>query len=142
MPAKRKLTVQLKTSLLNQGLVTLLAMLVLAAIFYARPGFAVFVVAALIIAAIWAWQVNRINQRRWRKLLIAPDRHLTLVDRQGHAYPGRLKGRARSTPLFTWIAIRLDEGGTQRLCLFPDSVVDLDLGKVRAAIEKTAGDSG
>ena len=142
MPVKRKLTVQLKTSLFHQGLVTLLAMVALAGMFYAGPGFVVFVVAALIIAVIWAWQVNRINQRRWRKLLIAPDRHLTLVDRHGHAYPGRLKGRARSTPLFTWITIRLDEGMTRRLCLFPDSASDLNLGQIRAALEKSAADSG
>ena len=121
MPAPRQAKVELKVSLLGQGAITALAIMVLAGTFYARPDFAVFAVMLVGVALVWAWLLHRMNRLPWRRILISPDGQVVLVARDRHTETGRLAGRPVVAPFLICFSVRIKSGQKRRLWVFPDS---------------------
>lgn len=121
MPTGGTLSVDLKVSLLGQGLVTVLAGTALAVIFFLQISIWIFLGALVVIALIWAWLMHRINRFRWRRIVVSQKgNQVVLISRDKHREAGRLKRRLIISPLVSCFSVEGDQGH-HWLCLFSDS---------------------
>lgn len=121
MPKGGTLSVDLRISLLGQGLVTLVAGIALATVFFLQLSLWIFLVSFVVIALIWAWLIHRINQFRWRRLVISQHgEQVVLVGRDKYREAGRLDRRLVVSALVSCFSVR-GERGRRWLCLFSDS---------------------
>lgn len=115
------LTLDIKPSLLGQGLVTLLAGIVLATIFYIRPGFTVFLITALIIFVLWAVCLQRLNRPRWRRVVVSHNgEQLVLLGHGKRKHSGHFKGKLLNTGMLVAFSMS-DQEGSHRAWLFADN---------------------
>jgi len=115
------LTLDIRPSLLGQGLATLLAGILLAAAFYIRPGFVIFVVAALIIFVLWAVCLQKFNRPRWRRVVISQNgEQVVLLGHGKRKHSGRFKGKLVNSGLLVAFSMS-DNEGSHRVWLFPDN---------------------
>ena len=115
------LTLDIKPSLLGQGLATLLAGILLAAAFYIRPGFVIFVVAALIIFVLWALCLHKFNRPRWRRVVVSQNgEQVVLLGHGKRKHSGRFKGKLVNSGMLVGFSMS-DNQGSHRVWLFPDN---------------------
>ncbi|GEM_PF-3434292 len=134
MQSAGTLSIELKSSLLGQGLVTVLAGLAIVALFYLQINFWLFVGIMLAIGVVWAWEIHRMNRRRWKRLLVSSGGQVVLVDRKNHRHPGKISARPFVSPALTCLLIRFNTGRRTSLCLFADSAETDDLRRLAAAL--------
>lgn len=129
------LSVNLKVSLLGQGLVTVLLALVVAVVFFIQASLLVFLGALVVLLAVWAWLMQRINGFRWRRLALSHDgEHVVLIGRDKYREAGRISRRFLINPAVCCFRV---EGERRRylLCLFSDSTDSADWRKLVAALK-------
>ena len=115
------LTLDIKTSLLGQGLATVLAGILLATVFYARPGFVIFVIGAVVIFLLWAFCLQRLNRPRWRRVVISQNgQQVVLFGKGKRKHSGKLNGKLLDSGLLVAFSMSDDEG-SHRVWLFPDN---------------------
>lgn len=116
------LSVDLKVSLLGQGLVTVLAGAVLAVIFFLQLSLWLFLGTLFVVALIWAWVMHRLTTFGWRRLVLSHHgNRIILISRDKHRETGQLQRRLILSPLLACLQVRTEHGRRRRLCLFPDS---------------------
>ncbi|MFW5926587.1 MAG: protein YgfX [Wenzhouxiangella sp.] len=114
-------SVDLKVSLLGQGLVTVAIAAILVAIFFIQVSLLVFLGALVVLVAIWAWLMQRINTFRWRRLTVSHDgEQVILIGRDKYREAGRIARRYAINPLVCCFSVE-GERGRHLLCLFSDS---------------------
>lgn len=129
------LSVDLKVSLLGQGLVTVLLALVVAVIFFVQASLLVFLGALVVLLAVWAWLMQRINGFRWRRLALSHDgEHVVLIGRDKYREAGRISRRFLISPAVCCFRVE-GERRPYLLCLFSDSADSADWRKLVAALK-------
>ncbi len=129
------LTLDIKPSLLGQGLATLIAGIALAAVFYLRPSLVVFLVAAVIIGLVWAWRLQRFNRVPWRKVVVSQaGDQVVLLGHGKQRHSGHFKRSLLNTGLLVGFSMA-DEHGTHRVWLFPDNINKPDFQRLRQILK-------
>ncbi len=115
------LTLDIKASLLGQGLATVVAGILLAAVFYARPGFIIFVIGAVVIFLLWAVCLQKLNRPRRRRVVVSQNgQQVVLFGKRKQKHSGKFKGKLIDTPLLVVFSMSDDEG-SHRVWLFADN---------------------
>ncbi len=115
------LSADLKVSLFGQGLVTILAALVVAVIFYLQVSLWAFLIVLVGVILVWAWLMHRINRFRWRRLVISHHgEQIVLIGRDKYREAGRLGRRLVVSPFVSCFSVH-GERHRYWLCLFADS---------------------
>jgi hypothetical protein len=115
------LTLDIRPSLLGQGIATLLAVLAFLVVFYLQASILVFIVLALAIAALWAGAIVRINKPRWRRVVVAhTGDQVTLTGKGKLRRSGHLDRAILNSGLVAVFRVNTEQGA-QRVWLFPDS---------------------
>lgn len=121
MPKSGTLSVDLKVSLLGQGVATVLIAGILAVIFFLQASLLAFLLALVALLALWAWLMQRINRFRWRRLTVSHDGgQIILISRDKYREAGRIARRYLISPAACCFTVEGDRG-RHLLCLFPDS---------------------
>ncbi len=136
MQSAGTLSIELKSSLLGQGLVTVLAALAVVVLFFLQINFWLFLGLMLAIGLIWAREIHRMNRRNWRRLLLASGGNVILVDKKKHRHPGRIAARPFVSPFMVCMVIRFNKGGRTVLCLFSDSAESGEVRRLAAALRQ------
>lgn len=129
------LAVDLKVSLLGQGLVTVVIALIVAVIFFIQASLMVFLGGMIVLLALWAWLMHRINTFRWRRLTLSHDgEHVVLIGRDKYREAGRIGRRFIINPAICCFRV---EGERRRylLCLFSDSTDSTHWRKLVATLK-------
>jgi hypothetical protein len=138
MKTSGALTLEVKPSLLGQGLVTLIAGIALATVFYLRPSLVVFLVAAVIIGLLWAWRLNRFNRLPWRRVVVSQNAdQIVLLGHGKQRHSGHLKRCLLNTDLLVGFSMA-DEHGTHRVWLFPDNIGKPTFQRLRQILQNPA----
>ena len=116
------LTLDIRPSLLGQGLMTMIAGFALAVIFYLQTSILMFVILALAIGLLWAWRIARLNKPRWRRVVVShAGDHITLTGKGKLRRNGHLGKVMLNTGLLTGFSVKTEQGD-QQVWLFPDNV--------------------
>lgn len=121
MPKSGTVSIDLKVSLMGQGLVTICLAAILAVMFYVQLSLWLFLGAFVVLVLIWAWLMHRINRFRWRRLTLSQHGdQVVLIARDKYREAGKLKRRYIVSSLISCFSVE-GERGRHLLCLFPDS---------------------
>jgi hypothetical protein len=133
------LTLEIRPSLLGQGLVTILAGAGLATVFYVQPSLMVFLVAALVIGAAWSWLLLRLNRPTWRRVVISHQADQVVLIGQGkQRHSGKFSRRLINTGLLVIFSMS-DQHGSHRVWLFGDSADRAALARLREILSSGPG---
>ena len=136
MKTTGSLTLDIRPSLLAQGLATLLAGFGLAAVFYIQPNLFAFIGVAVAIGLLWAWAIKKLNTPRWLKLVLSTHGdQITLIGRGKARKIGHVSGIGISNGLATAIKVTMDDH-TQTVWVFADSSEGDGYKRLRARLGK------
>ncbi len=128
------LTTDLKVSLFGQGIVTVLAGLVVAVMFYLQFSLWGFLGALVAVILVWAWLMHRINRFRWRRLVISHHgEQVVLIGRDKYREAGRIGKRLVVSPFVCCFSVH-GERHRYWLCLFADSTDSSSWRKLREVL--------
>jgi hypothetical protein len=129
-------SVDLKVSLYGQGVVTVLAAIVVAVAFYLQLDIWFFLAVLVAMILLWASLMHRINRFRWRRLVLSHGgEQVVLISRDKYREAGQI-GRRLIVSAFV-ICIRvLGERRPYWLCLFADSTDSASWKRLREMLRK------
>ena len=131
MPKGGSLSVDLKVSLLGQGVVTVLAAVVVAVIFYLQVSLWAFLAVLVAVILVWAWLMHRINRFRWRRLVVSHHGdQIVLIGRDKYREAGRFGKSLVISPFVSCFSVH-GERHRYWLCLFADSTDSTSWRKLR-----------
>jgi hypothetical protein len=134
------LTLDIRPSLLGQGLATLLAVLAFLVVFYLQASILLFVLVALAIAGLWAWSIVRLNKPRWRRVVVAhTGDQVTLTGKGKLRRSGHLQKATLNSGLVTGFKVDTEQG-KQQVWLFADSVEGDGFRRMRELLKRPAKD--
>jgi hypothetical protein len=134
------LTLDIRPSLLGQGLVTMLACLAFLVIFYLQPSILLFGVMALAIAGLWAWRIARLNKPRWRRVVVShTGDQVTLTGKGKLRRSGHLDKAMLNTGLLAGFSVSTEQG-RQQVWLFPDNVDGDGFRRLRELMSRPKAD--
>ncbi len=114
-------SIDLKVSLYGQGVVTVLVAIVVAVAFYLQLDIWFFLAVLVAMILLWAWLMHRINQFRWRRLVLSQSGdQIVLIGRDKYREAGRLGRRLLVSSFVTCFSVN-GERRPYWLCLFADS---------------------
>ena len=129
-------SIDLKVSLFGQGIVTILAAVVVAVAFYLQLDIWFFLGVLVAMIVLWAWLMHRINRFRWRRLVLShKGDQIVLIGRDKYREAGRLGRRVIVSSFVTLFSVR-GERRRYWLCLFADSADSADWKQLRELLEK------
>ena len=130
------ITLDIRPSLLGQGIATLLAGIGLAVVFYVQPHIVAFIVTAVAIGLAWAWAIQRLNTPRWLKVVVSTHGdQITLIGRGKARKIGHIHGTGVSNGLVTAIDVRIEDQH-QKVWVFADSSEGDGYKRLRARLAK------
>ena len=134
------LTLDIRPSLLGQGLMTMIAGFALAVIFYLQTSILMFVILAVAIGLLWAWRIARLNKPRWRRVVVShTGDHVTLTGKGKLRRNGVIGKIIFNTGLLTGFSVTTDQGD-QQVWLFPDNVEGDGFRRLREVLGRPKAD--
>jgi len=129
-------SIDLKVSLYGQGVVTILAAIVVAIVFYLQLDIWFFLGVLIAMVLVWAWLMHRINGFRWRRLVLSHGgEQIVLIGRDKYREAGRLGRRLIVSSFVTCFSVK-GERRRYWLCLFADSTDKADWKRLRELLQK------
>ena len=129
-------SVDLKVSLYGEGVVTVMAAIVVAVAFYLQLDIWFFLAVLAAMIFLWAWLMHRINRFRWRRLVLSHGgEQVVLISRDKYREAGRIGRRLIVSSFVTCFRVR-GERRPYWLCLFADSTDSTSWKRLREMLGK------
>ncbi len=130
------ISVDLKVSLFGQGVVTILAAIVVAVAFYLQLDIWFFLAVLVAMILLWAWLMHRINRFRWRRLVLSHSGdQVVLIGRDKYREAGHFGRRLIVSSFVTCFSVK-GERRRYWLCLFADSTDAASWKHLREMLQK------
>ncbi len=120
MPATGTLSIAIRTSLLGQGMVTIVFALAIAVVFYLQLSLWIFLAVLLVTIVLWGLIIHRVNRNPWRRIVISQQGRQAVLVSDHARESGTISPRTRVWSGLVVLVVDTPKK-RRRLWLFSDS---------------------